>query len=430
MKKISASVVIAASLIIPSAAVSQADPAPPTPSSTPTVDANGVIIDFDSSQKTVDLAKSKTYFQADPTVKTLLTELEKTLAEYQSAVKAYSDSVTAKVQAENELKEANKEVSLGKNRLNFILNQLEKSRIEAGKIASEDYLNKSSLSSMNDLGILIVAGQSKTPDGFLNGSRYLDDIADNQYSVVRDIEDIKKAQNKTMSNLTKAQKAAEKADLKVKDSVKKTADNLKTMNAKLSSLQLQIKQATDNTEAKKILEEQRSAEIATLTVQASEDANKASSMLIPTTVNATGTTTASTTGSYDDTVSTGDLSTRAVKIQKAFDFSSAQLGKWYLWGGTGPDRFDCSGLMLRSWQSAGVNLPRTAKEQSKFLPHVPLSEIQPGDLVFFGGSESSIHHVGMYIGGGQMINAPHTGAQIRIESMYWRDLLPYAGRIS
>lgn len=107
----------------------------------------------------------------------------------------------------------------------------------------------------------------------------------------------------------------------------------------------------------------------------------------------------------------------------------AQLGKWYLWGGSGPDRWDCSGLTQAAWGRVGVRIDHYTGSQWNQTDHLPLDQLQPGDLVFFGTSVSSIHHVGMYLGNGMMINAPHTGARVRIESMYWKDLLPYGGRV-
>ena len=92
----------------------------------------------------------------------------------------------------------------------------------------------------------------------------------------------------------------------------------------------------------------------------------------------------------------------------------AQLGKPYLWGSSGPGSFDCSGLTMYSWRAGGVSLPHSAAAQYGALPHVSQSALLPGDLVFFG---SPIHHVGLYIGDGLMVEAPFTGANVRIASI-------------
>ena len=93
-----------------------------------------------------------------------------------------------------------------------------------------------------------------------------------------------------------------------------------------------------------------------------------------------------------------------------------RLGLPYLWGATGPTRFDCSGLMMWSYARAGISLPRTSREQYAGLPHVALNDLQPGDLVFYATNTSdpgTIHHVAMYLGDGLVIHAPHTGDVVR-----------------
>lgn len=102
----------------------------------------------------------------------------------------------------------------------------------------------------------------------------------------------------------------------------------------------------------------------------------------------------------------------AAKAAKAIAFARAQLGKPYVWGATGPNSYDCSGLVQAAWRAAGVDLPRTTWDQINAGTRVPISDLEPGDLVFYF---SDISHVAMYIGNGMMIQAPHTGAVIDIQ---------------
>ncbi|MFF9338752.1 MULTISPECIES: NlpC/P60 family protein [unclassified Streptomyces] len=109
------------------------------------------------------------------------------------------------------------------------------------------------------------------------------------------------------------------------------------------------------------------------------------------------------------------------RASAAVSFARAQLGKPYVWGATGPSAYDCSGLTQAAWRAAGVSLPRTTYTQINAGRRVSRSELAPGDLVFF---YSGISHVGLYIGGGQMIHAPRPGAPIRIAPI---DEMPFAG---
>ena len=86
-------------------------------------------------------------------------------------------------------------------------------------------------------------------------------------------------------------------------------------------------------------------------------------------------------------------------------------------------RFDCSGLTMRAWQRAGVNLSHFTGAQWGETARVAISDLRPGDLVFFGSSGANSHHVGLYVGGGQMIEAPYTGANVRYASIYRSDLV-------
>lgn len=97
--------------------------------------------------------------------------------------------------------------------------------------------------------------------------------------------------------------------------------------------------------------------------------------------------------------------------------AKSKLGAKYVWGAEGPNTFDCSGLMVWAWEKVGVKLPRTSQQQARFGTAVPLSQVQPGDLITsnWGGGPSS--HVGMYIGDNKMIHAPRPGSVVKIANL-------------
>jgi cell wall-associated NlpC family hydrolase len=124
---------------------------------------------------------------------------------------------------------------------------------------------------------------------------------------------------------------------------------------------------------------------------------------------ATGPSWAASSGA---TVTQGDI---------AANWALTQLGKPYQWGAAGPDSYDCSGLTMEAWAQAGVQLLHYTGYQWEEGPHVPLSQLQRGDLLFYATNNSdpgTIHHVGIYIGNGLMVDAPYTGADVRIDSIY------------
>jgi peptidoglycan DL-endopeptidase CwlO len=105
--------------------------------------------------------------------------------------------------------------------------------------------------------------------------------------------------------------------------------------------------------------------------------------------------------------------------QRAVDYAKAQLGKPYLWAAAGPDSFDCSGLTMMAWRQGGKYLPHWSVAQFQQSTRISVGSLRRGDLVFWGSSPGSIHHVAMYIGNGQIIHAPRTGQPVQINSMYY-----------
>lgn len=102
------------------------------------------------------------------------------------------------------------------------------------------------------------------------------------------------------------------------------------------------------------------------------------------------------------------------KVDDLIAYATAEIGSPYVFGDEGPDTFDCSGLMQWIYGKVGIKLPRTAREQQAATAPVTGTP-QPGDLVFWG---KPAHHVGLYVGGGKMIAAPHAGARVRIQDVY------------
>ncbi|MFD8478621.1 NlpC/P60 family protein [Kitasatospora sp. NPDC059673] len=109
--------------------------------------------------------------------------------------------------------------------------------------------------------------------------------------------------------------------------------------------------------------------------------------------------------------------------RQAIAFALDQRDKPYLWGGTGPDAFDCSGLTSQAWLAAGVTIPRTSQEQWAALHRIPLRELRPGDLVIYQNDAS---HVALYLGGGTVVHAPHAGTVIKLAPV---TMLPILGAI-
>ncbi len=149
-------------------------------------------------------------------------------------------------------------------------------------------------------------------------------------------------------------------------------------------------------------------------------------------------------------VAAGDGRPSAVRgsaaVQRVIDRAMSQIGVQYVWGGgngrgpsTGiPDAFgsplnrvgfDCSGLMLYAYNGVGVALPRVSRNQFHAGEKVPVSDVRPGDMLFYQNPGAPIHHVAMYVGDGKMIEAPYTGASVRVTPMRTRGLLPQATRV-
>jgi peptidoglycan DL-endopeptidase CwlO len=207
-------------------------------------------------------------------------------------------------------------------------------------------------------------------------------------------------QQQALTTFEQQQTAIAKQRRQVVESLQQLSDVQQRLAADKATVQQKLSQAQDLLNS---LTAQQKARLAALRKQQEEAAaRKAAQLAAQAQANAAKHVTTAASSSY------------ATKAAKAIAFAKAQLGKPYIWGGTGPDGYDCSGLTQAAWGAAGVSLPRTTWEQIDVGTRISISNVQPGDLIFYN---SSIDHVAMYLGNGQIIQAPHTGANIDIAPM-------------
>ncbi|MFI0483275.1 NlpC/P60 family protein [Actinomadura sp. 9N215] len=118
--------------------------------------------------------------------------------------------------------------------------------------------------------------------------------------------------------------------------------------------------------------------------------------------------------------------TQRERAGEALAFARKQLGKPYRWGADGPSGYDCSGLAMAAWRKAGVKIPRVTYSQYRHVKRkVRLGDLKPGDLIFFRGRS----HVGIYVGDGRYLHAPHSGARVRIDKLSARRKRQFAGAV-
>jgi peptidoglycan DL-endopeptidase CwlO len=127
-----------------------------------------------------------------------------------------------------------------------------------------------------------------------------------------------------------------------------------------------------------------------------------------------------------------DLASATQLSQKAINYALAQIGKPYVWGAAGPDAFDCSGLVQQAWKAAGVNIPKfTQTQYEQGGQQIPLSQAQPGDLIFwgYGRNPQATHHVALYLGNNEIVQAPQPGQTVERTKLFdGGELLPIAVR--
>jgi cell wall-associated NlpC family hydrolase len=208
-------------------------------------------------------------------------------------------------------------------------------------------------------------------------------------------------------NDAKAQAESKTNDLNSKKASAEAASN--DLARLKSQTDAEITQLVQAEQARKAAEEQARAEARAAARAAQQSASRPAS---------------TRSGSSGGSVDPGPAPSSNHDVNAVISAARAQLGKPYSWGAAGPDSFDCSGLTLWAWRAGGVSLPHYTGAQYGATRHVSISDLQPGDLVFYNGME----HVALYIGGGQIIHAPHSGDVVKISSLYYWDTSMVASR--
>ncbi|MGW1757011.1 NlpC/P60 family protein [Streptomyces mirabilis] len=280
--------------------------------------------------------------------------------------------------------------------------KLNTAREELGSFAAAQYRTGASAP---DTATLLLADN---PQDYFDQTQLMDRLTSRQKVAVDDYVTEQAATTKkraeasqSLQTLTTTQSALKTSKADVQRKLAAARDLLSKLTAeekaRLAAIEKKKQEAADR----------KAAELAQQQAAAEKKAQEAAAQQQTT----SGTTsTSGTSGS-----STTDSSYTA-KADKALAFARAQIGKPYVWGATGPGSYDCSGLTQASWKAAGVDLPRTTWDQVNVGTTVPLSDIKPGDLVFF---YDDISHVGLYVGNGMMIHAPKPGAYVREESIFY-----------
>ncbi|KUJ51374.1 NlpC/P60 family protein [Streptomyces sp. MI02-2A] len=242
-----------------------------------------------------------------------------------------------------------------------------------------------------------------TPQDYFDQTQLMNRLTGRQKETVDDYFTDRSATMKKRQEATESLQTLTESQEALKSSKTEIQKKLGTARELLSRLTAEEKARLAAIEKKKQEEARRQAEELARQQEAARQKQAAQE-------SSSSTTTGGSSGSSTTAPTNG------TKAEKALAYARAQVGKPYVWGATGPDSYDCSGLTQAAWKAAGVSLPRTTYDQVDAGTTVPLADAQPGDLIFF---YDDISHVGIYIGDGMMIHAPKPGAYVREESIYY-----------
>ena len=354
-----------------------------------------------------------------------------------SSLTAKNDALLKQIQTANEktaklsndvsnkaldIKNAEEKISASQAKIASYNQQIVKAQVEVGK--RKDNLKEQLISLQKQVGNSVTGN---VYFDFVLNSNSLSDLVGRSLTV-----------NKLSQASAEALQAVKDSQAKVKalqteqeakqETLVATKSQLESDKAKIESLKSDAEKSASDLQQTLEANKDKLAQLA-----ASEDAAKAAAATaaVAATPSASSTSTASSSAasSSANTSTTSASSSASASQAPASNTSSVSvaggsiasnaakyIGVPYVYGGTSPSGFDCSGLIYYAAREAGINLPRTSQAQSTLGSYVSVSDLQAGDLVFWGGVGSA-YHVGIYIGGGQYLHAPAPGQSVTIQSM-------------
>lgn len=279
---------------------------------------------------------------------------------------------------------------------------LNEARRTLGQYATAQYRD----GGMSDTATLLL---SKDPQGYFSQTHVMERATAKQQHAVKSFQKKQRAAN------TKRATAAEKL-AELTQAQQKLAGDKKAVQKKLTQARQLLSQLTEEQRARMAAaERKRQEEARKRAAQAEREAAEARKRQ----EEAEREKRERENGDQAPDTPPSDGDSYAAKAEKVLAFAKQELGKPYVWGATGPNSYDCSGFTQAAWRTAGLELPRTTYDQVEVGTKVAKSDMRPGDLIFF---YSDVTHVGIYVGGGQMIHASKPGDDVKYESV---DYMPF-----
>ncbi|MBA0054270.1 glycoside hydrolase [Streptomyces sp. AJS327] len=258
---------------------------------------------------------------------------------------------------------------------------------------------------------------TKNPQGFFKQTHLMDRLTSQQKEAVSEYQSMRRTAAKKRSAAAKQLRGLSSSQQALKERKKEVQAKLGEARELLSKLTVEEKQRLAEIERKKRAEARQKAREraeAERKREAAEERERERERAREREEGGSG-----SGGGSGDSDSGGSDSSYAAKAEKVIAFAKKELGKPYVWGATGPSSYDCSGFTQAAWRTAGISLPRVTYDQVEVGTKVAKSDMKPGDLIFF---YDDISHVGIYVGGGQMIHASKPGDDVKYESI---DYMPF-----